>query len=235
MNSLMPMALVVALSATPAAGTIPVRFESASEVKTDKELQAAIDKPFEAALKVKVGPKGPERSLANCAQLGIDFPGGQLETPDPVDQRLLLSQRAHCRALLWLKGAAPARESFLGELPPDLATAQSLPEAMIPTLGARRKKAAVRTSRTWKGADPKLALNPQPPPKPGLYLRGRGYEAELAFYGRGDFDGDGFEDVLIRVDAYPRQGSYQEFGLFLLTRTAAGAPFKVLRSTSEGY
>ena len=41
--------------------------------------------------------------------------------------------------------------------------------------------------------------------------------------------------MLIRRDGFAIGGSYQEFGLFLLTRTAAGAPFKVLRSTSEGY
>ena len=78
-------------------------------------------------------------------------------------------------------------------------------------------------------------MNPVPPPQPGLYLRGNVYDAELSIYGRGDFDGDGIEDVLVRRDGFAQGGSYQEFGLFLLTRTAAGAPFKVLRSTSEGY
>jgi hypothetical protein len=166
----------------------------------------------------------------------MDFPGGLLQTADPADQRPLLFQRAHCRALLWLRDAKPARQSFLGDFSLDLDTARSLPDALVPALGAPKKKPKAKSAtRTWKDADSRLALNPRPPPQPGLHLRGRGYEAHLSVYGRGDFDDDGIEDVLIRRDGFPASGSYQEFGLFLLTRTAEGSPFKVLRSASEGY
>ena len=41
--------------------------------------------------------------------------------------------------------------------------------------------------------------------------------------------------VLIRRDGFATGGTYQEYGLFLLTRSAAGAPLKVLRSFSDGY
>jgi hypothetical protein len=238
MHALACLASLLALSPPPAPAAtapLPVRFESASEVKDAQALQSAIDKPFDEPWKVKVGPKGPERSLTNCAQLAVDFPAGMLETPDPINQRPLLFQRAHCRALLWLKDAKPSRRSFLGGLVLSLETAGSLPDVLIPNLGVPKKKARASGARTWKAADAKLALNPTPPPQPGFYLRGRDYEAEVSIYGRGDFDGDGLEDVLIRRDGYPRKGSYQEFGLFLLTRTAEGAPFKVLRSASEGY
>jgi hypothetical protein len=229
-----PVAVLVALAAAQApAGSLPVRFEPASEVKEAQALQAALDRPFDQPWKVKVGPQGPERSLASCAQLGLEFPGGMLQSSDPADQRPLLFERTHCRGLLWLREAKPSRQSFLGDLPLDLATARSLPDNLIPALGAPRKQRPSR--RSWKSADPKLGLMPEPPPRPGLYLRGRNYDARLFLYGRGDFDGDGIEDILVRRDGYAIGGSYQEFGLFLLTRTASGAPFKVLRSTSEGY
>jgi hypothetical protein len=214
-------------------GSLPVRLEPPSEVKNVLSLQAALDKPFDEPWKVKVGPKGPERSLVSCAQLAVDFPGGTLETPDPADQRPLLFQRAHCRALLWLRDAKPSRQSFLGDLPLSLDTARLLPDTLIPRLGVPRKNRP--STRTWKQADPKLALMPDAPPRKGLYLKGRHYEALISIYGRGDVDGDGIEDVLVRRDGYAAGGSYQEFGLFLLTRTAEGAPFKVLRSVSEGH
>ena len=212
---------------------LAVRLDAGSEVKDAAALPAALDKPFDEPWKVKVGRNGPVRSLASCSQLAVDFPGGTLLAADPADQRPLLFQRAHCRGLAWLRDARPSRQSFLGELPLDLQTARALPDALIPALGAPRKPRPSR--RSWQAADPRLALMPTPPPRPGLYLRGRGYEARLSIYGRGDFDGDGIEDVLVRRDGYARGGSYQEFGLFLLTRTAEGAPLTVLRSTSEGY
>jgi hypothetical protein len=236
MHIVASLAALVVLSAQQSSsggGSLPVRLEPPSEVKDVPALQAALDKPFDEPWKVKVGPKGPERSLVSCAQLAMDFPGGMLETPDPADQRPLLFQRAHCRALLWLRDAKPSRQSFLGDLPLSLDTARSLPDALIPRLGVPRKHRP--STRTWKKADPKLALNPDAPPRKGLYLKGRDYEARISIYGRGDVDGDGIEDVLVRRDGYAVGGSYQEFGLFLLTRTAEGAPFKVLRSASEGY
>jgi hypothetical protein len=231
------LALLVPAAAPPpapaATGPLAVRLEPGSDVKDPAGLLAAIDKPFDEPWKVKVGRNGPERALASCAQLGVEFPGGTLLTGDPADQRPLLFERTHCRGLLWLRDAKPSKQSFLGELPLDLDTARTLPDSLIPALGARRKPRP--SSRSWKAADPKLGLMPDPPPRAGLYLRGRNYDARLSLYGRGDFDGDGFEDVLVRRDGFAIGGSYQEFGLFLLTRTAAGAPFKVLRSISEGY
>jgi hypothetical protein len=229
-----PVAVLVALATTQApAGSLPVRLEPASEVKDAQALQAALDKPFDQPWKVIVGRNGPERSLASCAQLAVDFPGGMLLAADPADQRPLLSQRTHCRGLLWLRDAKASRQSFLGQLPLDLDTARTLPDAFVPALGAPRKPRPSR--RSWRSADPKLGLMASPPPGAGLHLRGRNYQAHLSLYGRGDFDGDGLEDVLIRRDGNALGGSYQEFGLFLLTRTAEGAPFKVLRSASEGY
>ena len=229
-----PVAVLVALATTQApAGSLPVRFEPAREVKDPAGLTAALDRPLDPPWKVIVGRNGPERSLASCAQLAVDFPGGMLLSADPVDQRPLLSQRMHCRGLLWLRDAKPSRQSFLGQLPLDLESARSLPDTLIPALGTKRKQRPSR--RSWQAADPKLGLMASPPPGAGLHLRGRNYQAHLSLYGRGDFDGDGLEDVLIRRDGFATGGSYQEFGLFLLTRTAEGAPFKVLRSTSEGY
>jgi hypothetical protein len=234
MSQPVPVAVLVALATTQAPiGQLPVRFEPASEVKDAQALQTALDRPFDDPWKVIVGRNGPERLLASCAQLAVDFPGGTLLAADPANQRPLLSQRTHCRGLLWLRDAKASRQSFLGLLPLDLGTARSLPDTLIPALGAKRKQRPSR--RSWKSADPKLGLMASPPPGAGLHLRGRNYQAHLSLYGRGDFDGDGLEDLLIRRDGFVVGGSYQEFGLFLLTRTAEGAPFKVLRSTSEGY
>ena len=78
-------------------------------------------------------------------------------------------------------------------------------------------------------------VDQRPLRRPGLYLKGRDYEARMSIFARGDFNADGIEDILIRRDGFTTGGSYQEFGLFLLTRPAAGAPLKVLRSFSDGY
>lgn len=58
----------------------------------------------------------------------------------------------------------------------------------------------------------------------GLSLVARGYTVRLQWLARGDFDGDGWEDWLLRWQARAEGGSWRAVRCLLLTRkTPAGA------------
>ena len=62
-----------------------------------------------------------------------------------------------------------------------------------------------------------------------LVVEGRTWEARLEIYGRGDFDADAVEDLLVKVSGSMKEGTYQSTRLLMLSRTSDDAVLKVSR------
>ena len=153
--------LFVTFAQAPSAAPLAVRFDPASEVKDPAGLSAAIDKPFDEPWKLKVGRNGPERAIASCAQLGLDFPGGTLLTGDPVDQRPLqdILPAGPMRALLLSVPASDAHAAGEDSVPSPLQGDRLITRAGL--LAAWRKHATdqprallLRTGTDWRDEAP---------------------------------------------------------------------------------
>ncbi len=55
-----------------------------------------------------------------------------------------------------------------------------------------------------------------------------GWEVKPAIVAKGDFDGDGAEDRLVRIETYATQGTGRDIRYLLLTKADKGTPAKLL-------
>jgi hypothetical protein len=78
-----------------------------------------------------------------------------------------------------------------------------------------------------KQYDPELRI--QVHSKDEFTAKGDLWEANVALYARGDFDGNGIEELLLRKDGALLQGTYRDHCLFILTRTSNQGPLRVVR------
>ena len=67
----------------------------------------------------------------------------------------------------------------------------------------------------------------QTPPEEATYADETARQ-HLVLLARGDFDGDGFEDLLLLSEGQLPEGSYEATRLFLVTQTAAEAQLTLL-------
>jgi hypothetical protein len=197
------------------------------------DVAGALRAPFARPFAVRISAPGPARTLRSCAE----YLGVAAQDPDAVDPRehaSLLTAGAHCRALSWLREARPARASFLDGFALDERAPDLLPADLHPALAVGQvvKAHAAAPARTWRSLDPRLRAELGPGGE--LRVHGRGYQARVYEYARGDFDRDGLEDLLLRRDGVLGAGEAHDVAVFVLTRAGPRDPLRVLRRESYG-
>jgi hypothetical protein len=188
------------------------------------ESAADADKPFEETERYTVLVAGREtpvtvsscRALAEVARTAVD-----VEPSDELTLQTFWSRAVDCEAAKLLRAAQRSRESRIAEL----LQAQNPSALLPPELGLTdfaderaRVSAASAKCTVWRTYDASLRLEPRSPRT--FSIRSDGWSGVLIFYARADFDGDGFEDVLIRRNGKADGGSYAASALFILSRTA---------------
>ena len=83
--------------------------------------------------------------------------------------------------------------------------------------------------RSWTGTTRVELLGPFQ----ASYHHHEGGTQELALVAKGDFNGDGIEDMLITSRDSVEGGSYRAIRLFLLTRISASSAITVLREYEQ--
>jgi hypothetical protein len=134
-----------------------------------------------------------------------------------------------CLAIQAIQLAKPAHVSFLrtfrlgpdalGLLPPDLA----------PVISSTDRENARRASAKglfWKQFHPAATATPE---GNALAVLEDDTRTLVKIYGRGDFNKDGIDDLLVRVDTAALHGTYRTSRLLLLTRIRAKGPIKTIR------
>jgi hypothetical protein len=82
--------------------------------------------------------------------------------------------------------------------------------------------------QSWKQFDKHLRITRKSPGRFGI--RTEFWSGDLSLYARGDLDGDGDEDVLVRRDGGAEGGgSYAGSALFLLSQTAGDRCIRIVR------
>jgi hypothetical protein len=186
------------------------------------EIDAEMSKPFEDPVPVRRGKD--EAIVTNCSTC-LELLARHYEPPLDRDLQVLRAIALRCLALKALSTATQSAKSYLSELhfdelPPVLAIAVSSDQV-------KRRQEAQDKQLSWSQFDPAARANAEADDT--LHAQGAGWEQRLQILERGDFNGDGLEDWLVRDEAWMTQGTYRSVRMFLLTRLGPGERLRVIR------
>jgi hypothetical protein len=235
-------AVVVVLGAALAlcpAGTTQARAEATRQIRLSAELQlpspasSAIDSalagslPDEFEVRLEEG-RGERRTIRTCTDF-LAITDKPFDTDNERDWQLIWAQGLRCVALKWLKNAQPAKRSLIDDFHLDRRAAQRLPPQLALPVAreeVERAQKAAAACQSVKVLEPSTKTKVRSESK--ITFEGKGWEAEVIEYARGDFDGDGFEDLLLRRDGGLKGGSYRLTNIFILTRTSQDRGLRVV-------
>jgi hypothetical protein len=216
---------------------IPLSWSPKLRLASLKDIDAALLGPFfgePSSFRAQpTGKPGVWVTVRNCQDYLDVRAFGNFELDPEISDISYGSVQAEglrCFALQLLKNARPAHKTFLADLhftanvgnllPPDLGMVVSPDEE-------EEVRAADEKGISWKQYDPELRI--QVHGKDEFTAKGDLWEANVASYARGDFDGNGIEELLLRKDSALLQGTYRDHCLFILTRTSNQGPLRVVR------
>lgn len=222
------------MSLSACGGAREVRWSTALMLRALPAIDQELAAPFEAPIEV-VGGSGRKATVRDCHS-ALDLLGRGFEAPRDVEQRVLRAASIRCLALRTLKSATPARRSALDTfhlsddalavLPPTLAAAAS-DEAR------RRVREAEGQGKSWRDFVPNATAKTEPAsddrPDPGLVVESPGWRVRVTTYAYGDFDGDGSEDLMLRVDEEAVGGTYRHHRLVIVAWDPGRRAFRTVR------
>jgi hypothetical protein len=223
----------------------PVRWSASLGLASLADLEDRLSRPLWSAAGILLAgkwrhvgageapePVNPVR-IASCADYrAADL--AALTTSSQSDHNLLAEFGATCRALDWLARAKPSRQSFVADFNLDEAAAELLPAGIaIPVNSAERRaiqadEAAGRSWRRWHESRGRPLRAGAPTTDGGAVFEWAAARSRLAILARGDFDGDGIEDVLLLNSEWPGYAHAMRSEVFLLTRRRADAGLRLL-------
>jgi len=214
-----------------------VRLLPGAAVTTMSQLEESLSRSWLSVSKGSFTVRGEGKprkwiKISNCADLKkIDVKAADTRPADAW--QYLVGQADWCRALEVIKGAKPAKQSFLAEVLAAKNPAQFLPASVADEINgrddeeARQHGRSANASVSWVKSDPNL----QPAevqPKDRIELAGADYSAMVVYYATGDFNGDGIEDVLLEVSIRAFDASQGDGAFFIMTRTKPDGLLKVI-------
>jgi len=121
----------------------------------------------------------------------------------------------------FLETAIPARQSFVRGLRPGRDMVRLLPLDIAPMLGEESNEAAdaIKQHKSWLEIYPQTRITEKTGAE--MSLRMERYEMSLTILAYGDFNHDGFDDMLVCYSQRVTDGTFYYSGLAVLTRTNA--------------
>ena len=208
-------------AAPPAASA--VWWTSAVGLDSPASIPKAIEQPWQAP--VAAAKDGASASITNCAS-SLDLQAKGYTAIAERDGQALQSLTVRCLALRAIQQAKPASQSALAKFELTPAVVNLLPPGLsliVSNDDQRRVQAAVEKGQTWKDLEPTLRASS---PSPGVIELNTDSTASTlrVLAGGADFDGDGWEDLLIEVSHALKGGSYRSVRLALVTRKSTQGP-----------
>ena len=187
-------------------------------------------RPFDGAFEVeRVSPpevagasEHVEKAVMKNCRTYLELRSQGYETVSDRQFRVMKYTGALCVALSELKTAKPARHNYLSDFELDANAVSYLSPRLGPTLSdfdIERRTEAERRGMSWKDFEPDIVAEVMGPDE--IEVTGDGWTVQLTGYAWGDFDADGFQDLLLRGDAWLTEGTWTSVRLFRLTRTSA--------------
>ena len=147
-----------------------------------------------------------------------------------MEERYLQWIGAECHTLAALRDASPAKSTHVGSFRLDETAVGVLPPScgvVVSEDELKKVRAAEIQGLSWDKYE--TALQTRLEGADVLVVEGRTWEARLEIQGRGDFDADAVEDLLLKVSGSMKEGTYQSTRLLMLSRTSDDEVLKVSR------
>src|ERR1700677_609739 len=205
----------------------PVRYSSRLSLSSPAEISERLQAPFPEGTEHPTGINNCVRLLTSCK------PGSHVCAASATSDRDFQAQKstlADCTVLGELRDAKPANRSFLSELKWDEHILQLLPPQLSISVSAEaRGRAGVAAERGQSWPDFDTTVNAETEGTDQVIVRGNGFVQRLILWGRGDFNGDGLEDLLVQSLDTLTEGTYRNTRLFILTRKTAHGKLSLVR------
>lgn len=193
----------------------PVQYNARLKVTSRADLERRLRAPFGDGVAHPAG-------ILNCRQLLARK--GHLPQASNQEFQAERSTMAECTVYRELSRAVPARSSYVRNLAWDEHVLPLLPSQLAITVSAESTRAAglaANQDRGWQDFDPSITADESSKGPEEIVVAGNGFSERLVLWGRGDFNGDGVEDLLVQSFDTLTDGTYRNTRLFLLTRHAA--------------
>lgn len=190
----------------------------------DKAQQPAhlLGKPWYAAIEVTTGQHAQPTMLNNCTDYLVASPA--VRPLREYETAAFTELAANCHAASLIAAAQPSRHSFIDNRLIDETLPQRIP-SQLAMITSSSEQALISSGKTWVQVNTFTKFTAKLPDA-GLYEHHQG-EQELAEMARGDFDGDGLEEVLLSSFDRVSGGSYAGMRLFLVSRKVSGQPYQL--------
>ena len=226
----MVRAIAVILMAAGMAGHSRVAFDVqwASDLKLARLSDASerLRAPFDAPVMLRSGSRSVE--AGNCAAL-LRYQRAGFAPLSDRDRAVTQSLLVDCFAVEALSRAKKARVSFLRTLRLTPESLEVLPPTVAPIISDEDRQNAVDAASkglSWKQFDPSATASGK---GDAITVLSDDTQTIVKICGRGDFNGDGIDDLLLRVDTAALHGTYRVSRLLLLTKTRSGGPIRMIR------
>jgi hypothetical protein len=201
----------------------PVQLRGRLDVSSQAELERRMSTAFAVGMAHPAG-------VNNCSELlakGRETVLLQVSGPDAQAQKSTL---ANCLVFQALRNAAAARLSYLTELKWDENILPVLPPELavnVSSQSIRAAKAASARGARWVDVDRTVTASAGGPDQ--ILVKGKAFTERLILWGRGDFNRDGNEDLLVQTLETLTEGTYRNTRLFVLTRNSAAGRLSVVK------
>ncbi len=231
-STLHPQARQGAASATRSVWWSP-RLGLASLDELDRRLSEPIDavtvRRYQSRRDLLLNRNAEVATIHDCKTY-LDLRQQGFRSRSDMEERYLQSIGAECHAIAALREVSPAKSTHVASFRLDEAAVEVLPPScgvVVSEDEIKKVRAAEIEGLSWDKYD--TALQTRMEDADVLVVEGRTWEARLEIFGRGDFDADAVEDLLVKVSGSMKEGTYQSTRLLMLSRTSDGAVLKVSR------
>jgi hypothetical protein len=202
-----------------------LNLSSASEI--DKRLHAA----FAEGTAHPAGVDNCVQLLAKCGPASHGNCDGRSSSTSKRDLQAQKSTLVDCFILRELQHATRATSSHVAELKWDDHILSLLPPQLAINVSAeslRKAKVAATRGQSWPDFDKSATASTDGPDQ--IVVQGDGFRERLILWGRGDFNGDGVEDLLVQSLDTLTEGTYRNTRLFILTRKTPRGKLSLVRA-----
>jgi hypothetical protein len=225
----LPLLLVGLATARCASDPYPVWWSPKLGFKSLADIGARLHRPFGDVFEGTMN--GKPVTVTNCADYLADSREHFTVTGGEQAATVLHSDAVDCIALDALRTAHPAKTSYLGHFHLNSSALAYLSPMLAPAVSNEqiaKARQAASDGESWQRLVP--AARTQPARQTGvLNVSQPNWETTLTEYGRGDFTGDGLEDLLVRADYAATKGTYRNSRLFLLSRKNVASILEVVK------
>lgn len=220
----------------PGATALQVEWTNGVPIRSLADIDAALLEPYgfmgEPVEVKRLGGDRAPMTLRNCADyLRLVADGEDFEAGNRSDYETIHSNGLSCWTLQLLKNARPSQTSFLGDFNFTKSVINILPPGVA--LSAENSlEAEAAEKKGWSLEQFEPSLKVKDAGENELSVETKTWEGQISYLARGDFDGKGLEEVLIKVRGNFKEGE-GPYGLaaslYVLTRMTNSGPLKVVR------